>query len=425
MNRMTEPAVTSEVSKVSHDRDRLSRKSPVYMTFHTLAIMAGGTSSVAIKQVILPFQVSLIDPIHTNTSFTLIASIGAFAGLIASPLLGALSDRTTLRFGRRRTWMLFGIMVAVIGMLIMAQARTIPVLLVGEILAQIGVDTLLATVTAILPDQVPISQRALLSACIGMAPNVGGVVGLIVVTRLTDTNNVAQGYYLLAGISVLCVTLFFLVLRERPLARKDVPPFHLSSFLVSFVRPLRSQDFALTLASRCFVYLGFTMLNSYLFFYLRFLHRAAPAQDVATFQMVSTATLLIVAMVAGLFARWIRIIKPYIMVGALFMTIGFAIMAVLPLWTALLIAAVLYGAGFGCYLGRDIELAVRVLPSSQERGKDLGILYTAIFAPLILSTLIGGSILNLTHDNYALLLSIAACSCVLAGVSVLPIKAIR
>ncbi|MGW0945441.1 MFS transporter [Streptomyces sp. NPDC002623] len=42
------------------------------------------------------------------STLSTVLSVGAFAAAIASPLRGALSDRTTLRFGKRRTWLVIG-----------------------------------------------------------------------------------------------------------------------------------------------------------------------------------------------------------------------------------------------------------------------------------------------------------------------------
>ncbi|MGH2507285.1 MAG: MFS transporter, partial [Ktedonobacteraceae bacterium] len=269
-----------------------SRKQWWYLLGLALSVMVGGLSSVCIKQLLLPIQASQLAPHNTNAAFTLVASLGAVAGLVASPLVGALSDRTSLRYGRRRPWLVLGIVSAVLGMSIMAFAPSIPVLLFGEIFAQIGVDTVLAITTAVIPDQIPLSQRPFISACVGMAPNVGGVIGLLLVSRLTDTRIISQGYLLVAAVSLCCVLVFLLILRDPPVAVEEVPPpFHLSSFLVSFVQPLRSKDFCLTFASRCCAYLSFTILGAYLLFYLQgVLHNALPlaANRVATFQLLST-----------------------------------------------------------------------------------------------------------------------------------------
>ncbi|HZR38965.1 MAG TPA: MFS transporter, partial [Ktedonobacteraceae bacterium] len=169
---------------------------PVSMAFIltlAVALLAGGLSAISIKQLLLPIQVSLIDPSNANGSFTLIASLSAALGMVASPVLGAFSDRTTGRWGRRRPWIVFGLLTLVTGLLIMAFAATIATLLLGEIVIQIGNDTLFATLNALIPDLVPPQQRRLTAAAGGIAPTFGGVIGLLLVNGLTNTRIPAQG----------------------------------------------------------------------------------------------------------------------------------------------------------------------------------------------------------------------------------------
>ncbi|MGH2505910.1 MAG: MFS transporter [Ktedonobacteraceae bacterium] len=421
-----DPAIAVAIEKLETTG---TKKQWWYLLGLALSVMVGGLSSVCIKQLLLPIQTSQLAPHDTNTAFTLVASIGALAGLLASPLVGALSDRTSLRSGRRRPWLVGGIASAVLGMSIMAFASSIPVLLLGEIFAQIGVDTVLAITTAVIPDQIPLSQRPFISACVGMAPNVGGVIGLLLVARLTDTRIIAQGYLLVAAVSLCCVLAFLLILREPPVAPEELPPpFHLGSFLVSFVQPLRAKDFRLTFASRCCAYLSFTILGAYTLFYLRgVLHEALPlaAMHVANFQLLSTAVLIVFAFVAGWFSKRTGQIKLFVISGACGMALGLVVIVAIPTWTALLVAAVLFGAGFGLFLGVDIALAIRVLPSEQARAKDLGLMYNAIYLPLILSPLIGAGVLNTFHNNFALLFAIAALASVLSAVLIAPITSVR
>lgn len=89
-----------------------------YRTGFLLTSTVAGLSSVCIKQLLLPLQVGVLDPHSTNTSFALVSAIGALAGLLAAPLTGALADRTTSRWGRRRPWLVAGISVGVIGLLV-------------------------------------------------------------------------------------------------------------------------------------------------------------------------------------------------------------------------------------------------------------------------------------------------------------------
>ena len=394
----------------------------------SLSVVVGGISSVCIKQLLLPIQTSLLAPHDTNTAFTVVASIGAVAGLVASPLVGAFSDRTSWRFGRRRPWIALGILVAVGGMLLMAGAHSIPLLVLGEICAQIGVDTVLAVTTAVIPDQIPQKQRAFTSACAGMAPNVGGVIGLLLVAHLTNPSVVWQGYVLIACVSLGCVAFFLLVLREPPAVASELPPpLRPGPFVRDFVQPFGSHDFRLTFASRCFAYLSFTILGAYLLFYVHgALHATLPAaaSSVANFQLLSTVILLVCALAAGSLSHYLKKIKVFAIGGAVLMALGLVVMVVSPTWAALSLAAGIFGGGFGLFLGVDIALAVRVLPSPDARGKDLGLMYNAIYLPLILSPVIGGLVLNLWH-NFALLFALAALSAILAGLLLLPVRSVR
>ncbi len=398
-----------------------------YRTSFLLASMVGGLSSVCIKQLLLPIQVSQLDPRTTATSFALIASLGALAGLIAAPLCGALSDRTTSRWGRRRPWIVGGGLIAVVGLLTMAWAASLPLLLMGEVLAQIGVDTILATVTALIPDQIPTQQQAGPSALNGMAPLVGGVIGLLLVTRLTSTREVWQGDVLLAGVSALFILLFLLFLREPPIRRQDVPPFRWRAFLTGCFQPLGSRDFACTFLSRALVFLSFTLVGSDLFFYVNQAQRlsvGAAAQAVTTFQVLSTVSLTIIALLAGMLAHRCERLKACLITGALVMAGSLLLLVAVPTWQALLVAAVLFGGGFGGVLGVDIAVAIRVLPTATDRGKDLGLISTAIFLPVIISPIIGAVIVTTSH-SFALLFVVAALASVLAAGCMLPIRAVR
>ncbi len=393
----------------------------------TLASMVAGISSVCIKQLLLPLQISLLDPHNTNTSFALVSALGALAGLLAAPLTGALADRTTWRGGRRRLWILGGLGIGIAGLLVMAWSTTIPMLLFGEVLEQIGVDAILSNVTALIPDQVPASQHASTAALNGMAPVVGGVVGLVLVTTLTNTRVVAQGYLLLALCCLLCVGCFLLVLRERPLPPEAVTPFQMGRFLASFWHPFTSRDFVFTLLSRLLVFLAFTILGSYTFFYFRaVLHASAvvAAHEVTIFQLLSTGVLLVTALLAGYLAQRLGRLKPFVVIGAVLIALALILLAAFPFWQAVLWAAAVFGCGFGTYVGIDIALAVKVLPRAAESGKDLGVIYTAIFLPLILSPLIGALVLNVTQ-RFALLFVLAAGASLLAAILILPIRSVR
>lgn len=401
-----------------------------FRVFFGLACIVTGMTQVTIKQLLLPNQVYLFFPHDLggrNIAFTIVASIGALVGVLAAPISGAISDRTTLRWGRRRPWLVFGILFGLVGLFLMAQATTVVQLLIGEIIVQVSFDTILSTTTAIIPDQVPLNQRALAAAFVGMSPIVGGLVGLLLVTRFTNaTTNPQTGYYVLGAASFILVIAFLLVLREKPLPRGVMPPFQLKSFLTGFlINPKKYPDFGYTWLSRCLIFLGYTILISYIVFYLRdVIHYQRADQGVVIFQLIATGTLILAAVIGGIVSDRMQRLKPFVCGGAVVMTIALLLIAFIPGWPIMLAAAVLLGIGFGVYLAVDIALAVKVLPTATNRGKDLGIINTAIFLPLILSPIIGTVILN-TVQSYTVLFAIAALCFLLAALLVLPIKSVR
>lgn len=424
----------AEVAVESPEADLPAPKKPLsalWIGLYMLASLVGGLSSVCIKQLLLPLQVQHLDPQNFYISFTLVASLGAFAGFIASPLSGALSDRTTSRLGRRRPWIIGSITTLAIGLVIMAFSTNIPILLVGEIIAQLGADALLATTTAIIPDQVPLTQRSIVAAFNGMAPIVGGTLGLLLITKATNPNqSTSPGYILLAVASVVLVGIFLLVLRERQLPKSLVAPFRAREFFGGFViRPKQYPGFLYVIISRFLIFLSFTILGAFSVLYFQTLGipnaRQLAPQNVALFQLISTIFVLVGAIVGGWLSKRVDRLKPFVIIGALLMTIALITIGLIPSWDVIRIAAGVFGTGFGLYLGVDIALAVRVLPSTRSSGKDLGILHLAIFLALILSPIFGNGTLALFNNNFTLVFGIAALSSLVGAVLILPVKSAR
>lgn len=423
-------AVSSEENVAEIYRVPTRPKSWLFRILFGLAAIVVGVCNVTIKQLLLPAQVAHFyptDPTNKVFWFSLIAAVGALAGVLISPITGALSDRTVSRLGRRRPWIIFGIIFAVAGLVTMALATNIYQVLVGEIVVQISIDTILSMVSAIIPDQIPMKQRATASAFVGMSPIVGGLIGLLLVSRFTDViKHPEQGYYVLAAASTVFVLLFLTVFRDAPLPREARPAFHFAKFVTSFwVNPKKYPDFGFVWLSRCLMFLGYTILITYMLYYLQdVIHFQGADKGVAIFQAASTVTLLISAIVGGIFADKTQKLKPFVSWSAIVMALALFVIAFVPSWPVMLAAGIVLGMGFGVYLAVDLALAVRVLPTADARGKDLGLINTAIFIPLIISPLVGAFILNIFH-SYSALFAIAAVSLLLAGLFILPVKGVR
>src|SRR5438067_854651 len=58
--------------------------------------------------------------------------------IVTAPLIGIWSDRTRSRFGRRRPFMFGGMVLGMIGLVVIATAPNVPVLMLGWIVALFG-----------------------------------------------------------------------------------------------------------------------------------------------------------------------------------------------------------------------------------------------------------------------------------------------
>ena len=108
--------------------------------------------------VTLALRVAQIDPVNKEASLSWILGAGAIVAMLANPIAGLLSDRTTSRLGMRRPWLIGGMALGLAGLYAVATGG-LWMIGIGWCVAQLGFNALLAAIVAILPDQVPEAQR--------------------------------------------------------------------------------------------------------------------------------------------------------------------------------------------------------------------------------------------------------------------------
>src|SRR5690348_14497751 len=124
-------------------------------------------------QVLLPRQVAAIDPAHKEAMLGWVTGLGALAAMLVNPVAGALSDRTAPArrrwlAGRRHVWTVGGALLGGFALVVLAHQHTIAAVALGWVLAQTCLNTMLATLTAAIPDRVPVGQRGAVSGWVGI-----------------------------------------------------------------------------------------------------------------------------------------------------------------------------------------------------------------------------------------------------------------
>jgi MFS family permease len=403
-----------------------SSKSLWFQVSYGLANSVIGLGNITFYTLLLPARLRVIAPTAQTNTFLLLSGLGAVASIVTNPLVGTWSDRTTSLLGRRLPWLLGGMILLIVSMLTLAYAPSLLVLGVGAVLLQIAITMLLAALSAILPDQVPLQQRAMVSACGAMAPLAGGLVGQIVVSQVIKDDRLS--FLVLSLLSVVLLLIFCLVLRDQPLPQGAASPFRVKDILTSFWIDLqRSPALARIWLARCCIFLASTTVVNYMYYFLtatRLFSGQQVVRGVQTFYTLYVVSLLVSSLACGKLSDVFQRRKVFVMSASVLMTLGVLLLAFFPTWTMVLAGTALLGLGFGAYLSTDLAMASEVLPDANRRGKDLGVINTAIFLPMLVAPLVAFVALTLFHSFLLLFLVLAVATLGAAGI-ILPMKGVR
>ena len=384
-------------------------------------------------QVLLPEQVQSLHDHITKSNvvpsgtdavlLSVVMGVGAIAGLIANPVVGALSDRTTSPRGRRHPWTLGCSVVAAAGLLVVAASPAIPVMAVGWFIAELGLGGMLATLTAALPDRVPVSQRGTIGALIGISQMLGTVLGALLVTVIIT--RLATGYVACAVIVVGLAAAFTLRTTDEPLPVEYKPDHPVSTALRRlWLSPRTYPDFAWGWATHFLINLGNDLGTLYLLYFLsRSAHYHDPQTGLLILMALYAVALLAAGSVLGSLSDRSGKRKPFIIGSAVVMALAAAILAASPTWAMALVAAPLLGAGFGTYWSAGPALLTQVLPAAVDRGKDVGLINMAYNLPLVVAPLAAGVVLGLMN-SYPALFALAGLVTIMAAWTVSHVRSV-
>ena len=381
----------------------------------------------------LAIKVSDVQPEGREAALGIVAAIGAFIAIVANPVFGALSDRTTSRFGMRRPWVLGGAIGGIVTISILATAQDIVTVGFAWAGVQISMNAVLAGLAAFLPDHVPEQQRAKVSALAGIAQQFAPLIGLIVANIALAIGWETPGMFLVpSSIGLVLLVIYVVTANDRVLSRDTAEKFSLMSLVRAFsFNPRENPDFGWAWLGRFLIILSFSFSTTYQVYFLnsRF---GIPIDDVVLLQLglvlLSSVMLTVSATISGILSdKWKR--------RKVFVFIASGLVALSSLMTALsfdlwvyVVSAGIAGLAIGAYFAVDLALVTEVLPDIESAAaKDMGIFNIANALPQSLAPAIAPVLLGVggATDNYVALFLGAAVFAVLGAITVLPIKKVR
>ncbi|TXK20034.1 MFS transporter [Homoserinibacter sp. GY 40078] len=349
-------------------------------------------------QVLLPVQVDTElgidgggDWTQSVVAFGVISGIAGACAIVAFPVTGFLSDRTTSRLGRRRPWVIGGAALFALSLVALGLVHGIELIAVFWSLAIVGFCVLASALTALISDLVPVRQRGFVSGWMSAPQAVGIILGVLLITEVFV--NTLPGYLAMAIGLVILVIPILIAAKEIPITKQERPPATVGALLRGmWISPSKHPDFAWTLASRVLVNTGNALGTGLLLYYLAFgLEIGIEDAEDALLPLIVVYLIGVVisALVVGYLSDRLARRKIFVIWGSLAQAIAAFVLVFVTSYEATFVAGGLLGLGYGAFLAVDQALATQVLPDPHDRGKDLGIMNIAFQVPQALAPLLG------------------------------------
>jgi MFS family permease len=357
--------------------------------------------------------------------------LGGFSSLVlmvAQPIAGTLSDLSSSRWGRRRSYLVGGAAINLVGLALMVAAHDLGLLFAGVLVLSFGEAVSSASYQAYLPDHVPKEQYGEASGYVGAMVMLGTLVSFGISGLLVEPSAAGPFYVVTAVIVAAGAALTAIAIPEPPAPSR--PAGLRASSRELWIAPFRSPNFVLVFFTRALMMLALYALFTFVEYYVRdVIHVTHFVQGAALVAGLATLT----ALFGGVFTGWLsdRIGRKLIVSGAsVLMGSALTVLAFVHSLTVLLAIGMVFGIALGAFSAVDWALAMDVLPDRAFVAKDLGIWGISTSLPQTIAPFVGGAVL-LTLSPFgagvgfgALYLGAAACA-LMSGVIVWRLQGVR
>ena len=399
-----------------------------FISLYALAYMGTILLFLAPLLVSLSLKINALVGIdRAPNNLALVAGTGALLAMFVNPFFGRMSDRTYSRWGMRRPWMVVGLLGGLVGVTVVALAPNIVVVLIGWCIAQVFFNALMAAEVAVLPDQVPVDQRGLVSGVLGICMPIASV-GATFLVQLFTGNRLTM-FLAPCAIGGFFILLFAFVLNDRQLDKIDKPPWSLREFLSTFyVNPRKSPDFAWAFVSRFMFVLAYAFLTTYQAYFLLEEIGSAEAdvpRQIFIGTLAQSAVIVVASLVGGRLSDWTGRRKVFVLIASIVYGMAMFVVAVASDFNGYVIGMAISGLGFGMYMAVDLALVADVLPDKKNAAKDLGVFNIAGALPSAIAPAIAPAILVLGNGSYGVLYAVAGVCAIIGAFAILPVKRVR
>jgi len=370
----------------------------------------------------------------------LILVLDNIAGLLISPLVGAVSDSTRTRWGRRMPYILIGFPIAIVAFVVLP---LIPMAITPELNGQTGQLTgllvpfvislflVLVAFAVVRPvadvlmfDITPSEHR---STATGITAAIAGL--LVVVTALAGAALYdiygPLPFWIASGLAILILLLTWLWVKEPETlaSAKELAgeKFDLRG-IVLFLRSLpadNAKSLVFLLLSTLLSYVGLGQMQAFLSSYGVFSLGMAEA-DAAMLVAIPALAFMFVAVPAGLLARKLGR-KVTQIIGLLGFAVGALLIYLIPDANFLTIGLIIAGVAWPLANVTQVAMVVDSAPVDTLMGTYTGLRQVAVTLGFIIGPVLGGAVVEFMGNDYRWIWLLTAVFLFLSILAILPV----
>jgi MFS family permease len=344
------------------------------------------------------------NPLEVGRILFLISIPVAVLSIIIQPTVGAISDYTVSRWGRRKPFIVFGSLLDLVFLAGIATANTVVILAAFAALLSISTNIARGPFQGYVPDLISEKQVGMASALVGLMQILGNVTGFLLVTIAVGLDKMELAIAAVAIVEL--ITMVAVVVRVSP----GLPPRDRGTRSWRSIAGeawatdiLKERSYVWLVASRLFFLMGGAMLVNLVITYLKQSHgldeQAANGTNFVILILIVLGNVVAIIPSARLSDRIGR--KPVIYASCIVGGLGVAIAGLAPTIPLVMFGALLFGVSAGTFLAVDWALITDIIPRVSS-GRYMGLSNVATSSSTVLAVMTGGLVLDFVNNVFGL-----------------------